>query len=62
MTKEFEQKYKNIQHNSIEKFFDIYDSYKNGFYSYNAKDEKYKEAMLEAMHVMMMTVLKELED
>ena len=62
MTKELEEKYKAMLKNSIQNFFDIYDNYKNGFYITDVKDEKYKEAMLEAMNVMMMTVLKELED
>jgi len=62
MTKELEQKYKNNALKSIEKFYIIYDKLERGLYPQKHVEEQYRKAMLEAMNVMMLKTLKELED
>ena len=57
-----EEKFNQTLKNSIRDFFSEYANYKLGLYSMDIKEEKYKEAVLDALSILVMSVSKELGD
>lgn len=62
MTEQEKKMYNKTLKESMVKFFDIYDDFNRGIYNIERDETEYKRAMLEATNVMMMHILKELED